>query len=205
MPAPLVHIAYAQIYLDTRPELDVRKFMRGTVFPDVRRGANISRDLTHNFQATLADANRQSDSWQAGWWLHSYMDLAWNAWFVSMGLVVDDEAMGEETWRALKTAEEAKIFDHIKERNKIADMFEGALDEEELSSPAAAKPIQEWYSFVAWKLKEPYAPASWKEMLMKVGEPADSVEALLPIIDQYLHDEVWQQRLRELHLHLGMA
>ena len=203
MPAPLVHMTFAQAYRERhRPELDERELLRGTVFPDVRRLAGIPREATHRKGVSLDDVARQTDAWWVGWWLHSYLDEAWNNFFVGQGLVVNP-LMDEATWRALKTAEEIGVAERIEGRERLAKLFEGPLGSNELASESAPDATRRWYGFVAWLLREPYEPESWGRMMQAVGDSsAAEVEELLPLVEQFRQSTVWQGRLDKLHIDL---
>jgi len=77
MPGSITHLAYAERYLRKNPTRDLKKFILGTIFPDIRYIARIERDLTHKkFRPNL---NLSAlDSFKAGWKLHIYLDSQWN-------------------------------------------------------------------------------------------------------------------------------
>jgi hypothetical protein len=204
MPTSLIHMAYGRAYRQGRPELNERELLRGTVFPDVRRLAGVARHLTHSNEATLADADKQADAWQAGWWLHSYQDLAWNKFFIDRGLVAN-KAMSELKWLALKFLEEVVVFEAVpaEERERLAGMLEGPLTEHERASEADNDKITHWYSSVAWRLRNTYEPASWGKALEEAGIGAGEVRELVKLMTEFRKQSEWLERLEELRREFG--
>ena len=90
MPAPLAHAAYGREYLKRRPELDRRSFMRGTMFPDIRKLAGLPRDFSHRFGVTMRRVDHEADAWWAGSLAHSYLDEAWIGFFAKGGVNFED-------------------------------------------------------------------------------------------------------------------
>ncbi|MBI4709371.1 MAG: hypothetical protein HY764_04175, partial [Candidatus Portnoybacteria bacterium] len=76
MPSVITHLACAQRYLSHNPRRDLKKFILGTVFPDIRYLANLERHLTHRKFGANLNLSRL-DSFKAGWKLHIYVDEKW--------------------------------------------------------------------------------------------------------------------------------
>ena len=76
--APVMHCLLAQEYLNAhkshyRPQ-ERYAFLRGTLFPDIRYIANISRARTHDKDVTLDAIHHCSDPFTAGKLFHTYVD-----------------------------------------------------------------------------------------------------------------------------------
>ena len=203
MPAPLVHIAYAVAYSKQRPELDEALLVRGTAFPDIRRMAGLSREVTHHYGLTLSDVAAETDAWQAGFLLHSYLDKAWDEYFASRGMV-DGEPSDDLHRLAVKLAEEADYYGMSTPNNALAQVFELAPLPQELALGASAEIIQRWNSFVSWKLSTPHGMASWEYQAERVGYEPHEIAKVMLLVKEIRGSEAWQERLSSLHHDLGI-
>jgi hypothetical protein len=77
MPGVITHLACAEKYLRQNPRRDFKKFILGTIFPDIRYFAKVDRDLTHKKFKPALNLSRL-DSFKAGWKFHIYIDSQWN-------------------------------------------------------------------------------------------------------------------------------
>lgn len=77
MPGLITHLACAEKYLRQNPKKDYKKFILGTVFPDIKYLAKLNREETHKrYKATLNLS--RFDSFKSGWKFHIYIDSQWN-------------------------------------------------------------------------------------------------------------------------------
>lgn len=72
---PQMHFCLAERFLLTYPQFDVKKFMLGTMFPDIYKIADIPRDRTHYEEMTLEEVLQESSPFVAGAKFHSYVDI----------------------------------------------------------------------------------------------------------------------------------
>ncbi|MDD5590196.1 MAG: hypothetical protein PHQ47_03425 [Candidatus Portnoybacteria bacterium] len=77
MPGLITHLACAERYLGQNPKKDYKKFILGTVFPDIKYLAHLERDLTHKKYKAALNLSR-FDSFKSGWKFHIYIDSQWN-------------------------------------------------------------------------------------------------------------------------------
>lgn len=75
---PVMHILTAELFfLHCRPHYTQAQrdaFIRGTLFPDIRYVAGLSRGSTHKKKVTLVEVCAQTDPFTAGKLFHSYID-----------------------------------------------------------------------------------------------------------------------------------
>ncbi|MFH0852681.1 MAG: hypothetical protein V1845_03710 [bacterium] len=115
MPGPITHLAYAERYLRKNPSRDLKKFILGTIFPDIRYIAKIERDLTH--KKFRPDLNLSAiDSFKAGWKLHIYLDSQWNKIVKTSRFYCPGNKDNLLVWTA------AKIIEDRIDRKKISDL-----------------------------------------------------------------------------------
>jgi hypothetical protein len=198
MPALLTHVVFAEAYAAGRPELDLRRLVRGAVFPDIRHVAGLSRDQTHRSGVTLAQVNQETNAWEAGWLLHNYLDDAWNTYFMQYGLVfgrVADEAF----WLALKLAEEILLWDSLGDRRRLARIFDGTPEPEELSEGVSREAVAAYDRFARWKVTHEFDPQPWSRKIADLGYTPEQAADLVVQIEKLLADSTWMGRLKALH------
>lgn len=201
MPAQLTHLNYAAKYLETRPEIDRAKFLRGTAFPDIRRMAGIERHVTHRWGVTLEDVAAEAGPWQAGLLLHSYLDEEWNWFFRRLGIPADTYT--PKIWAAVKIAEESELCGRMPERQEVAAILSGPALPEELGFGVTPESLERWYAFIIWKLLTPFDLDAWRTHAVETHFEAAKMERLLGRVEEIRHDPVWQERLAQLHEQLG--
>lgn len=77
MPGIITHLVYAEKYLRENPRKDFKRFILGTIFPDIRYIAGLERNLTHKkYKPDLYLS--KLDAFKAGWKLHIYLDHRWS-------------------------------------------------------------------------------------------------------------------------------
>jgi hypothetical protein len=202
MAAFLPHIVYGQVYLRRRPDLDVRRFLRGSVAPDIRLLAGLPREVTHRKGVSLAAVDAETDAWKVGFLLHSYLDEAWTA-FMSRYSLTPGKAEDEMMWIALKVAEEASIFDRVADREACVAAFSGEADPEELAMGASAEVVRLWDAFLRHTIVTPFEPEVWVREAQKLGHSLAMLREVAPMIVRVGYNAVWKERFERLHEELG--
>ncbi|GEM_PF-3480781 len=203
MPAILLHLAYTRAHLRKHPELNEIEVYRASVFPDIRRMADLPREQTHSAGVNLDEIEREPDSWRVGWLLHSYLDETWNR-YVNEFDVAAVHRHDEELWRAIKLAEEAEFYETMSNREEIAKMFDTPPMPVELESVVDPALIERWNRFVVHKLRYPFSAAFWSQQAVAVGYSREYMLRLLDMVEKIRTDEVWLERLWEIHGKLGV-
>lgn len=201
MPAQLTHLKYATQYLEGRPELEATAFWRGTIFPDIRRMASIERHVTHRWGVTLEDVAAETNSWQAGLLLHSFLDEEWNWFFRRIGVPAD--AYTPKIWAAVKIAEESELCGRLPEREVIVAALNGPALPEELKFAVTPQSLERWHAFIIWKLETPFDLDAWRMHAVETHFEAAKMERLLGRVEDIRHDPLWQGRLEQLHESIG--
>lgn len=87
--AVITHFYFAQKYFDTKAcfsEDERQAFVLGTLFPDIRYLRCIGRSETHHSGITLADVDAQENPFLCGYFLHSFVDEAREAFIEEYGM-----------------------------------------------------------------------------------------------------------------------
>lgn len=84
MAGSISHVVYAEHALQSfLPEYDKKRFIIGTLFPDIRYLGHVSRHRTHVAGVTLADIRAESDACRAGMLFHTLVDESREAFVVN--------------------------------------------------------------------------------------------------------------------------
>lgn len=202
MPAPLIHIAYGKKFLELNPGYDELKLMRGTAFADIRRMANLDRDLTHRYDLKYEEVLVEKRPWQAGMLLHSYLDDTWNKFFEAEGLMVGE--FDHQLWMAAKHVEEVEFADHVSQNEHLARLFESPPLEEELAFNVSSEGIERWNRFMIWKLRLPNTIEDWERQATRIGYTPEQIQRVNEHIAEIRGSERWMQLFDRLHTELGM-
>jgi len=147
--APVSHVVYALEYLKVHPEYEKYKFLRGTVFPDIRYVADIERPLTHPEGVTLDKVDAEADSWRAGFLFHNWVDVQWQKYLTDGGVDIYDTA-NQVLFDAVKEIEDLNLASRLshEERESIANnLF--VVDDEPLNIVTDPDVIMLYYRGVA--------------------------------------------------------
>jgi len=146
MAAPVAHIVLALLMLKGPfAEKDKEAFLAGTVFPDIRYIAGLSREETHKPNVTLEDIKKEPSSFKAGMYLHALVDKIW--W----------DYMRDDVHKLQKENQRAdiilKFFEGTLLRDRIDDFpaIEAALDKiwnEERAFGIPDEIIKGWHEFI---------------------------------------------------------
>jgi hypothetical protein len=203
MPAQLVHIAYAEKFLETHPPYEEAAFLRGTVFPDIRRLAGIEWVRTHHYFVELEDIEAESDAWQAGLMLHGYLDRIWNRFYAKAGLP-ESADMSDKLWAAVKIAQESRLCGSMERREELARIFEQPAHPAEQAFEVSEENLTRWLSYITWKLRTPYSPEARQDYAAEIGFDADKMERLLSRVEAVRQDAAWQERIARQKKELGI-
>ncbi|HVQ43584.1 MAG TPA: hypothetical protein VMT30_01300 [Candidatus Saccharimonadia bacterium] len=206
MPAPLIHMVYAQAYVRDHPDLDEAAVVRGSAFPDIRLLAGLPRSLTHREGVTMDDVRHEEDAWRVGMLLHSYLDEAWNQFFREQGLGLLPETDVVE-WRGVKAAEQADYALEGPERQRLAAMFAAPANAQELAvvaSAGGAAVVGQWNQHMIWILGGAYEPEAWKREALKLGTNVPEAERIIEVVGRIRQSGAWRERVAALHRYLGI-
>ena len=118
MAASVSHIVYALEYLKEHSEYDKYKFLRGTVFPDIRYVADIERSLTHPEGVTLDKVDAEADSWRAGFLFHNWVDVQWQNYLSDGGVDIYDKS-NQVLSDAVKEIEDLNLASRLSPEERV--------------------------------------------------------------------------------------
>lgn len=78
MASQISHIAYGQKFLDRylkNQEIDRKKFFVGTLFPDIRYLASLSRETNHVDNVDQTAIMHEKNDFQKGLLVHNFVDV----------------------------------------------------------------------------------------------------------------------------------
>lgn len=207
MPAPLAHAAYALRYQELHPDGDVRRLVRGSVFPDSHRVTGLTRDQTHQTHApvTAEQIAGASDGWEVGWLLHSQLDQLWNRYMEDFGLV-QGRVTDEPTWLALKLLEHERLLVWQPELAHLALMFDGQPDSHELAMGVRPEAVAQWDEWIGFILAHSYTMPDWAVLVRQhLGYVDTDIDIMLDRARELAGSTDWRLRLEGLwrQLHYG--
>jgi hypothetical protein len=129
MAAPVTHILLAFQILPSLPDKDIKEFIIGTSFPDIRYLNCISREKTHVKNITLDDIKREESSFKAGMMFHALVDEIRDK-FMKENNIYSLVPKSMVTPHALKFNEDILLFNKISNWNNISEYFDTILPEE---------------------------------------------------------------------------
>jgi len=150
------YLAKKWLVLNNKSEDYKAAFTRGTLFPDIRYYANVSRELTHEDNVTLQAIAACPDAFIAGKKFHSFVDQA--RWKVAIQIgsrvekIVKKKApvLQKHTELLLKFAEDDVIFANNDQCTEVAGYL-GPIDEPMRAINIPDKQLIGWYNLLkAW-------------------------------------------------------
>ncbi len=155
MPWPITHILMAEIYYDPIfSNLDHRKFIIGTCFPDIRYPAGLPRKSTHIKHLSLSEIQSQS-AFQAGLSFHSFVDEMWNAFILHKNHHrFDDIPIDEPMIHTMKILQDKCLYKKSTEWEQITDYFIDTVGEESVFG-ASKELIEQWHQMLRHYLRKP--------------------------------------------------
>jgi hypothetical protein len=132
MASQISHVVYGKKIFDRvtkiKKDLEWRKFLLGTTFPDIRQLAGLDRKLLHwgikDFESIATHP-----SFDAGIYAHSWVDLQRSAFLRRSG-VFDYIPSDPITNSALKLVEDQIVYEKITNWQEIISMYDVILPEE---------------------------------------------------------------------------
>jgi len=155
MPWPVTHVLTAEIFYDGFfSHLDLKEFIIGTCFPDIRYPARLNRKSTHIKHLPLSEIQSQP-SFRAGLLFHSYVDEMWNALILEKNAHIFEEIPHDQPMiHTMKILQDKFLYDRIEGWDRIADYFGSPLPEEGTYG-ASEGMIQRWHNLLANYLRKP--------------------------------------------------
>ncbi len=193
--APVVHAYCAEMYFTyCRPNYSLKQreaFMRGTLFPDIRYIASISRTETHTKNVTLEEVTSSKNPFTAGMLFHSYIDEQREALAQQVGIYDHLTNIPKRHKAALlKIIEDQLIYAKLN-----VPMVRKALrtfSAEERQHKVKIPTIMLWHRLLTNYLKQSPDSFFHKKVANRQGYlllPADAIANAYTIIKQYSADK----------------
>lgn len=169
MAAPFSHIHYGlERFAESGWSPDeLRAFVRGTVFPDIRYMGTVSRETTHKRDVTTAMVSAESEPFQRGVLAHSYVDWRQKQLVDATELprIVGDSYAARS---ALKLIEDVAVYQLRRDWSELAQCFIGASLASELAY-VSADTIASWDAALCAYLAESPSAESADAYLHAIG------------------------------------
>ncbi|MFC1842900.1 hypothetical protein ACFLYU_04545 [Candidatus Dependentiae bacterium] len=157
MSAPIAHIVLALLMLPKHfPDKDVKEFIIGTSFPDIRYLGSIEREKTHYKNITLDMIKKAKSSFEAGMLFHSLVDETRKKYMLQ-NRVYEIIPNTKNSIRCLKFFEDILVYDQIQNWDQIADYFDTILFEETLFG-IPEHDIKKWHQLIQLYCKKRICP-----------------------------------------------
>ena len=147
MSAPIAHIVLALLMFPKYfPDKNLKEFIIGTSFPDIRYFGKISREETHAKQITLDMIKKESSSFKAGMLFHALVDEK-RLSYMQKHNVYEIIPKNRYSDTSLKFFEDILLYDKVKNWEKIISYFDTILYEERLFG-IPEEQIVKWHRFL---------------------------------------------------------
>ncbi|MFC1617756.1 hypothetical protein ACFL2B_00580 [Patescibacteria group bacterium] len=142
-----------------------RDFFIGTLFPDIRKRANIDRRLTHQCEGDISTITMIKDDFQAGLCFHDFLDKVRERFIEKSGIY---EKFKEYRFSVLgiKAAEDEVFYNKCNEWQEISSYLDEVIPAE-LETGIAEKIIRHWHQLLQQYFKK--APTNETGMLLLRG------------------------------------
>lgn len=188
---PITHVFIAEKWLQYNSQYDQEQtaaFFVGTLFPDIRYMAKISRNKTHFKGLKLEDIKQAPNAFRAGLNLHCYLDEAREKMVIENHVydLFKDFPPNSEIPSLLKLLEDEILFSKIDKDRVIECLL--CIPEEELNFDIKLEIIRDWHELQACLLTYP---------------PSEILKEMAAYNQPYLHIkaetvQLWNARFAEL-------
>lgn len=155
MAGPVTHIVLAlKIIASGLIDTDVKEFIIGTSFPDIRYLGVIERDKTHYKNVTWHDIVTEQSPFYAGLKFHAFVDRIREEYMHNSGIYT---FIRETSYRSqcMKVAEDQILYAHCSDWTTITAFF-GAIAPEELTFGIQNTDVMRWHKFIQWYCAQPF-------------------------------------------------
>ena len=185
MASQISHIVYGKKIFDRidNSSLDWQKFLVATVFPDIRQLAGIDRDLSHVYN-TSEENIPLTDSFEAGFYVHSYVDERRFGILDEFGLYEGQDDIHSFD-SALKLREDFLFYDEYADWDGVVSTLD-TVYEQEVVIVKNISVVQKWHKFLQIYFAQKPNVEIWIK-LMKIAHIDEKVQA--SILNNYKNIE----------------
>ncbi len=204
---PVTHAILGEMWLDkcgTRYTQNERKlFLIGTLYPDIRYLAALSREATHLSSVSLEDIEKQTDPFTAGSMFHSWVDNAREYYLKSRKSTLLPLLKGVSSMLSsnyLKWLED-EIYFPMQSFSEVAEDLK-TVREGQLKGGVGDKVIREWNNILIEQLT--YSPSTFFERMSKKEDgrffelSPNTVKQWSLSLKQYAQDHTFKDYARDL-------
>lgn len=154
---PIMHVYLAEKWLErygkSFTEDDKRKFIVGTLFPDIRYLGVLTREQTHETGLTLYDIQACPNRWEAGKKLHCFVDEV-RAHFADQSAIysiLHQTVPEEHSGTLLKLIEDAFVQSRINVASACS--YLSTIEPEEEATGVKLEALKQWHNQQAGHMK----------------------------------------------------
>lgn len=194
MPWPATHILVAhKLYAQYFSDHDLKTFVIGTCFPDIRYPGKIDRHSTHFKHVSLREI-QSAPSFYAGLYFHSLVDHLWNLHLHEHKDVVFQHIPHNTPMiHTMKILQDVSLYEKLSDWEPICQYFETLLPQE-LQFGVSERMVRLWHTTLSTYLRKP-PDISDLEML-RISLPAEMIDQIGIYYRAYRDDPVLQRFLR---------
>jgi hypothetical protein len=195
MPWPVTHILIAVDFLDSISiQLDRKKFIIGTSFPDIRYPAKLERGQTHFSQPTIQEILSE-DAFKAGILFHSLVDSLWNIEFHHQAYYKTHLPHNPAMMHTLKILQDVFVYDRLDKWGQISGYFKETIPEEDQFG-APKSMIKRWHQVISKYLSKP--PQFEDIEMLEMSLPPEMVAEIRSNYQTYYNDSFLREALINL-------
>lgn len=187
MAAPITHVVLSEKVFDKYfSDKDLRKFIVGTSFPDIRYLGVIDRSKTHFSSPKLTEIQKE-ESFMAGMMFHSFVDEVREAYLHENNLY---EYLPKSIFigQALKLFEDKLSFKKTNNLDKYINFLNEILVEETRYGISSAD-LEKWHKLVQKTLAIDATPKDIIEFFDIIGRPKNMAIEINILIEKLENDD----------------
>ncbi|MEX0940078.1 MAG: hypothetical protein WDZ41_01860 [Candidatus Babeliales bacterium] len=196
MAGPITHILLAlklfNIGMLDSNTVDIKQFLVGTSFPDIRYLGVIERHKTHPAKISWNEIKNEQSSFTAGLKFHALIDQIREEFMIKNNAyeLFDKNPLLSQ---CLKLTEDKFLYNKLNDWQLIASLFDDIL-KEELAFDITKKDIEKWHLILKWYFSQPIKEDILVQVLQKflpsISSKANQLSTLAHKIE---HNKTFEQ------------
>lgn len=197
MAAPITHIVLSEKVFDKYfKDKNLKEFIVGTSFPDIRYLGVIDRNKTHFSNLKMEEIQREN-SFMAGMMFHSFVDEIRENFVIKKGLY-DHLSNSIFKTQGLKILEDKLLHIKINNWSKIVKYFEDIYPEEKEFGIEEDK-IRQWHDAIKTAISKPPSDKDVRKFISLIERPNIMAEEIINIMKEAEKNELVVQTINEFY------
>lgn len=176
MASQITHVTYGQLVLDKflkgRKDLSPRDFFIGTLFPDIRYRAKLTKDKTHVSINRIDDLRTMQTSFGVGLHIHCLIDAERERVVKKLGFY-NIFPLDVFTSYAMKFVEDEFTYRRFADWERVKGYLNYIVDEEKMFTPEEV--VRDWHRGLQGYFSEPPSRKTTRALAKLAYIPADII------------------------------